>query len=39
MATDFRGLSFSRRRFVQGTGVAGLGLLAGCGRWRSRPAT
>src|SRR3954447_23258986 len=22
----------SRRRFVQGTGVAGLGLLAGCGR-------
>jgi putative ABC transport system substrate-binding protein len=24
---------FSRRRFVQGAGVAGLGLLAGCGRW------
>lgn len=24
---------WSRRRFVQGGGVAGLGLLAGCGRW------
>jgi putative ABC transport system substrate-binding protein len=23
----------SRRRFVQGVGVAGLGLVAGCGRW------
>jgi putative ABC transport system substrate-binding protein len=23
----------SRRRFAQGAGVAGLGLLAGCGRW------
>ena len=23
---------WSRRRFVQGVGVAGLGLLAGCGR-------
>jgi putative ABC transport system substrate-binding protein len=23
----------SRRQFVQGVGVAGLGLLAGCGRW------
>jgi putative ABC transport system substrate-binding protein len=23
----------SRRRFVQGAGMAGLGLLAGCGRW------
>ncbi|HEY7060471.1 MAG TPA: ABC transporter substrate-binding protein [Chloroflexota bacterium] len=30
-------LGVSRRRFVQGTGVAGLGLLAGCGRlpWQS----
>ena len=34
----------SRRRFVQGAGVAGLGLLAGCGRWpgqvpiQARPA-
>jgi putative tryptophan/tyrosine transport system substrate-binding protein len=24
---------FGRRRFVQGAGVAGLGLLAGCGQW------
>src|SRR5262245_20330632 len=24
---------WSRRQFVQGVGVAGLGLLAGCGRW------
>jgi hypothetical protein len=24
--------SLTRRRFVQGAGVAGLGLLAGCGR-------
>jgi putative tryptophan/tyrosine transport system substrate-binding protein len=30
----------TRRRFVQGTGVAGLGLLAGCGRWpgQTQPA-
>jgi len=32
MAADSRALSLSRRRFVQGAGVAGLGLLAGCGR-------
>src|SRR5687767_7911807 len=31
----------SRRRFVQGVGVAGLGLLAGCGRlpWQAPPPT
>jgi putative tryptophan/tyrosine transport system substrate-binding protein len=23
----------NRRRFVQGAGMAGVGLLAGCGRW------
>jgi len=34
---------WSRRQFVQGAGVAGLGLLAGCGRlpwqarWRNSP--
>jgi putative ABC transport system substrate-binding protein len=30
----------TRRRFVQGTGLAGLGLLAGCGRWpgQAQPA-
>jgi putative tryptophan/tyrosine transport system substrate-binding protein len=33
MAADFHGLNLSRRRFVQGAGLAGLGLLAGCGRW------
>src|SRR4051812_19729481 len=32
MAVEHRGLPVSRRRFVQGAGVAGLGLLAGCGR-------
>jgi putative ABC transport system substrate-binding protein len=32
MAADTGRLSFSRRRFVQGAGVAGLGLVAGCGR-------
>jgi putative ABC transport system substrate-binding protein len=32
MTTDARGRSLSRRQFVQGAGVAGLGLLAGCGR-------
>jgi putative tryptophan/tyrosine transport system substrate-binding protein len=26
-------MTLSRRRFVQGAGVAGLGLLGGCGRW------
>src|SRR5262245_7928622 len=31
MAAEHRGLLVSRRRFVQGVGVAGLGLLAGCG--------
>jgi anaerobic selenocysteine-containing dehydrogenase len=31
MTTDARGRSLSRRQFVQGAGVAGLGLLAGCG--------
>jgi putative ABC transport system substrate-binding protein len=32
MATDSRGLALSRRQFVQSVGVAGLGLLGGCGR-------
>jgi putative ABC transport system substrate-binding protein len=32
MAVEHRGRSVSRRRFVQGAGVAGLGLLAGCGQ-------
>src|SRR5262245_23294198 len=32
MADHRRGLSISRRRFVQGASVAGLELLAGCGR-------
>jgi putative tryptophan/tyrosine transport system substrate-binding protein len=33
MTADCRGLHLSRRQFVQGASVAGLGLLAGCGRW------
>jgi putative ABC transport system substrate-binding protein len=32
MATSSRRIALSRRQFVQGAGVAGLGLLAGCGR-------
>jgi putative ABC transport system substrate-binding protein len=32
MAAVYPGLPLSRRRFVQGASVAGLGLLAGCGR-------
>jgi putative ABC transport system substrate-binding protein len=32
MAADQRGRHLSRRRFAQGAGLAGLGLLAGCGR-------
>jgi putative ABC transport system substrate-binding protein len=32
MAADDSGLHVSRRRFVRGAGVAGLGLLVGCGR-------
>ncbi|HEY7062577.1 MAG TPA: ABC transporter substrate-binding protein [Chloroflexota bacterium] len=32
MIADRRAVRCSRRRFVQGTGLAGLGLLAGCGR-------
>src|SRR5437762_6630818 len=32
MAAEARGLSLSRRQLVQGSGVAGLGLLARCGR-------
>jgi putative ABC transport system substrate-binding protein len=32
MAAEHRGLPISRRRFVQGAGAAGLGLLAGCDR-------
>ncbi|HEY7062781.1 MAG TPA: ABC transporter substrate-binding protein, partial [Chloroflexota bacterium] len=32
MAVNRHGLAVSRRRFVQGAGAAGLGLLAGCGR-------
>jgi putative tryptophan/tyrosine transport system substrate-binding protein len=33
MAADHYGLHMSRRHFMQGGGMAGLGLLAGCGRW------
>jgi putative ABC transport system substrate-binding protein len=33
MAVHRGGLPVSRRRFMQGAGVAGLGLLTGCGRW------
>ena len=31
---------WSRRRFVQGAGAVGLGLLAGCGQWpgQAQPA-
>jgi putative tryptophan/tyrosine transport system substrate-binding protein len=32
MSVDHRGSRGSRRQFVQGAGLAGLGLLAGCGR-------
>jgi putative tryptophan/tyrosine transport system substrate-binding protein len=32
-----RGSRLSRREFVVGAGVAGLGLLAGCGRWPGQP--
>jgi hypothetical protein len=32
MIADLHGVHLSRRRFVQDAGVAGLGLLAGCGR-------
>ena len=32
MAADDRGLPVSRRRFVQGVGAVGLGLVTGCGR-------
>src|SRR5262245_3651911 len=32
MAAEQRGLPLSRRRFVRRAGVAGLGLLTGCGR-------
>jgi hypothetical protein len=34
-------MRLTRRQVVQGAGVAGLGLLAGCGRWpgqREQPA-
>jgi putative ABC transport system substrate-binding protein len=31
-------LVWSRRRFVQGVGVAGIGLAAGCGRWPGQEA-
>jgi putative ABC transport system substrate-binding protein len=33
MTVEHRGLAVSRRRFVHSASVAGLGLLAGCGRW------
>src|SRR3954452_17486999 len=33
MAAEPCGLPVSRRRFVQGAGMAGLGLLACCGQW------
>src|SRR5687767_6514269 len=39
MAADHHASPVSRRRFVQGAGVAGLGLLAGCGRPLQRPET
>src|SRR4051794_32188375 len=41
MAADLAGLYFSRRRFVQGAGIAGLGVVAGCGRlpWPDQQAT
>jgi putative ABC transport system substrate-binding protein len=32
MAAEVRRLPFTRRQFVQGAGVVGFGLLAGCGR-------
>ena len=40
MAANPRALPLSRRQFLQGAGVAGLGLLAGCGRlpWQAQPA-
>src|SRR5262249_8580026 len=40
MAAEHRGLLVSRRRFVQGAGAVGLGLLAGCGRlpWQAPSA-
>jgi putative tryptophan/tyrosine transport system substrate-binding protein len=40
MAATRRRLPITRRRFVQGAGVAGLGLLAGCGRlpWQEQAA-
>ena len=37
MAADCRGLSFSRRRFVQGASVAGLGVLTCCTPLFARP--
>src|SRR5262249_22453572 len=39
MTANRHGLPISRRQFVQGVGVAGLGLLAGCGRlpWQAQP--
>jgi putative ABC transport system substrate-binding protein len=37
MSLDCRGSRLSRRQFVVGTGVAGLGLLAGCGPVPFRP--
>jgi putative tryptophan/tyrosine transport system substrate-binding protein len=37
MTVEHQGLPVSRRRFVQGAGVAGLGLLAGCGLPSSAP--
>ena len=40
MTAALRGLTLSRRAFVQGAGAAGVGLLAGCGRlpWQGPPA-
>jgi putative ABC transport system substrate-binding protein len=41
MTAEHRGRRLSRRRFVQGAGLAGLGLLAGCGRlpWQGQAPT
>jgi putative tryptophan/tyrosine transport system substrate-binding protein len=36
MAAEHHGQPISRRRFVQGSAAVGLGLLAGCERWRGQ---
>jgi putative tryptophan/tyrosine transport system substrate-binding protein len=39
MVAEHQRLHITRRRLVQGAGVAGLGLLAGCGRWPGQAST